>query len=241
MYSNSSELKKIKDCLDGLSSLLKDRLDLERIHRDNEFNRRMSVVLSSFSDIETILLRLEKNILKCETIERGIQKRNNDEDKEIIQEEGQILRREEEIINRENKVDLKALYIFTKIFLDDFTQLIRFIYNWRNIGDRSITQFYSSLKIYTGTDHQILLFKKECFEKIELINNFVTQYRDNGIIHNQSKHKQTTWFINDMRGGVKQVGVKKTGDKQSSVTPIELITMVREFLCLTTKFINHNI
>lgn len=241
MHSNSCELNKIKACLDGLSNLFKNRLDLERIHRDNEFNRRISVVLSSFSDMETISLRLENNILKCETIERSIQKRNNYEDKEVIQEDGQMLRRDKEAINRENKVDLKALYIFTKIFLDDFTQLIRFIYNWRNIGDRSITQFYSSLKIYIGADNQILLFKKECFEKIEVINNFVTQYRDNGIIHNQSKHKQTTWLVNDMRGGIKQVGVKKTGDEQSSITPTELIIIVREFLYSATEFIKRNI
>lgn len=235
METISNELENIKDCLEGLSTKFNERTDLERIHRDNQFNRRLSAVLGSFSDIETLSTRLEKNINTVEEIERQIQKRITKEDKEIIQKDGQKLRKEADKINKQNMVDFKALYAFAKVFLDDYTRLIRFIFNWRDIGDSSVTNFYKSLNEYNGEDQQVILFKEECFNRIKAADVFITQYRDDYIIHNQRKHKETSWFINEMQGDIRFVGGRP------SITPKQLIYVLSGYVCSVAAFIDKNI
>jgi hypothetical protein len=152
MNKMTDELKNINNYLKNISIKFNKRKDLKRIHRDNEFNRRYSVVLSAFSDIESFALRLETNIIKFELIERKIQKRNYCEDKDMIHEDGQKLRREADKINKQNVADFKSLYVFAKIFLDNYTKLITFIFNWRSIDRGSVTGFYHSLNNYNNDD-----------------------------------------------------------------------------------------
>jgi hypothetical protein len=235
MNNISDELEILKNCLKNLSVKFNERKDLERIHRYNLFNRRLSAVLDSFSDVETIAKRLEENISTIENIERKIQKRNSTEDKEIIKDDGQKLRKEGDRINRQNIVDFKALYAFAKIFLDDYTRLIRHIFDWRNIGNSSVTDFYKSLDSYDGEDQQVISFKEDCFNRLKAVDVFITQYRDDYVVHNQRKHKEITWFLNKMQGDIRFIAGRP------SITPKQLIYVVSGYVCCAASFINKNI
>lgn len=228
---------KIKKRISNLNSLIVDEETSKRLNKDNQFNRRISVVLHSLYDSETIAIRLKRNIALVQIVERNIQLRNKKEDKDVISSIGQKLRKEAECINRENFLDLKILHVVIKIFLDDFTELLRFIFNWRDIGDRSITKFYNSLKKYSGTDDNVILFKKNNFDIIEKIINSIVDYRDNGVVHNQQKHKQTIWSINDMRGNIKQVAVLSPGFENSSLNQNDLFKLLFDYLDSSISFI----
>jgi hypothetical protein len=230
------DFDKIKTRLSSLNSLIANKKISERLNKDNQLNSRMSVVLHSLYDIETIAIRLNRNIILVKDINRKIQSRNRDEDKQEIGSIGQQLRKDAECINRENFLDLKTLHIFVKIFLDDFTELMRFIFNWRDIGDRSITKFYNSLKKYSGDDVDIIAFKEKCFFVIEKIIDLIVDHRDHGIVHNQQKHKQSIWSINDMRGNVMQVAVLSPGVERSSLNQHDLLELLFEYLDLSVGF-----
>jgi hypothetical protein len=233
MKKISTQLVEMKDKLQAFSVYINNRKDLERIHNNNTFNKRFSSMLSSFSDFEILGIRLEINIKENETLSEIIQNRNTTEDKNIITDQGQKLRREQDWLMRQNLVDFKSLYIFAKIFLDQYTSMIRYIYNWRYIGDKSITNFSNDLKKYNGNDKTILLFKEKILNKLHAVNIFITEYRDKYIVHNQIKHKQTTeWFLTDMKGGVRFIG-----GERPSITPIELIFVVSGHIVNTLDFI----
>ncbi len=224
-------LKEIYENIRKLESLINTKNDLTRIHKDNVFNRRFSVVLSDFSDLETIGMRLNKNIPEVETLQRIIQKRFKSEDKDRITDEGQRLHQESDKINRENQVDFKCLYIFSKIFLDQYTTLIKLLFNWRGIGDKSITSFYNSLEKYKGEEEQIISFKDSCLKRLKAIDVFVTEYRDQYVVHDQTKHKDTRWFLNDMTGSVRFIGGRP------SITPQELVFVVSNYIKDSVTFI----
>ncbi len=228
---------KMKKRISNLTSLIIDEEDSKRLNKDNQFDRRISVVLHSLYDLETIAIRLKRNIASVQIVERNIQLRNKKEDKDVISSIGQKLRKEAECINRENFLDLKISHVFIKIFLDDFTELLRFIFNWRDIGDRSITKFYNSLKKYSGTDNNVILFKKNNFDIIEKIINSIVDYRDNSVVHNQQKHKQVIWSINDMRGNIKQVDVLSPRVENSSLNQNDLFKLLFDYLDSSISFI----
>ena len=231
------EFNKYRQKLSNLANLKYNSKTLQRLKKDNQLNRRISAVLNSFYDLETIAIRLKRNIALVQVVERNIQLRNKKEDKDVISSIGQKLRKEAECINRENFLDLKILHVVVKIFLDDFTELLRFIFSWRDIGDRSITKFYNSLKKYSGTDDNVILFKKNNFDIIEKIINSIVDYRDNGVVHNQQKHKQTIWSINDMRGNIKQVAVLSPGVENSSLNQNDLFKLLFNYLDSSISFI----
>lgn len=224
-------IKEIHDSLRILESEINGKKDLIRIHKDNVFNRRFSVVLSDFSDFETIGMRLSKNISRVEVLQRSIQKGFEGEDKVIITDEGQRLRQEDNHINSENQVDFKCLYIFSKIFLDQYTVLIRFLFDWRKIGDKSITNFYNSLVKYKGDNKQIISFRDSCLSRLKAVNVFVTEYRDQYVVHDQTKHKDTRWFLNDMKGSIRFIGGRP------SITPQELVFVVSNYITESIKFL----
>lgn len=224
------DLKNINDNLRLFENHIRALGDT-RIHKDNSFNRRFSVVLESFSDVETLALRLQENIKKVEDFNREIQVRNLKEDAVTIFEEGQVLRRELDKIDNNNRVDLKSIHIFTKIFLDHYTSLFKFIFNWPGISDRSITSFNESLKVYSGTNFQVIDFKKSCEGLLEEIFNLITDYRDKSIVHNQTGHKETKWFLTDVNGGVQLIG------KQKSLTPEQVINLTQRYIQSTVNFL----
>jgi len=197
--------------------------NIPRLHKDNSFNRRYSSVLDTFHDIKSVSDRLTNNIPASIEMERKIR-----ESKAIDQE----LCKNAEQIWAQNKSDLRTLYVNSKIFLDHFTNLLRFIFNWRGIGDKSVTNFYNSLEEYSGNDQEVLDFKKNCLKKLKAVDVFITNYRDKKIMHNQSKHKEETeWFVNDMAGGIRFVG-----GGRPSITPQEILYIVREYVDVSNKY-----
>jgi hypothetical protein len=156
-------------------------------------------------------------------IEGQIQKQ-----KEIDQE----LHREASRLTAQNKTDLRTLYVNSKIFLDHYTNLIRFIFNWRGIGDKSVTNFYNSLDRYGGNDKSIIAFKNKCLKKLKAVDVFITEYRDKKVVHNQSKHKETTeCFLNNMNGEIRFLG-----GGRPSITPQEILFIVVEYVDASSNF-----
>ena len=222
------QLKETQSALHIFSTHINSRKDIERLHRGNLFNRRFSAMLSSYDNFETVGSRLERTILQYQILERKIQYEMRD--KRDIPDELQPLMKEANRFGRENQADFKSLYIFAKIFLDEFTALFGFIHNWRGISSGSITSFYNSVTNYTGEDEKVLAFKSICLGRLKAADVFVTQYRDTHIVHDQTEHKETRWFLNDMRGGIRFIGGRP------SVTPIELVFVAAGYVADTIDY-----
>jgi hypothetical protein len=194
-----------------------------KIHKNNIFNKRFSGVLDAFSDLKSVTERIEENIEQSIKIERELQ-----ESKEINQE----LHGKADKLTAQNQTDLKTLYIYSKIFLDEYTNLLKFIFDWRGIGDKSVTSFYKSLKKYKGKDETILGFKECCQGKLQVVDVYITEYRDTKIVHNQQKHKQDTqWFLNNMNGEIRFIG-----GGRPSITPQEILFIVVEYVDDSTRY-----
>jgi len=228
MKNIQDQVDEIHKHLTNLSSSVNDCNDIVRFHTNNLFNRRFSAVLGSFSDLEHVGLRLERTILQYENIERDIRTRL--QGKKEISDDMQSLMRVANRLSGENQADFKSLYVFAKIFLDEYTALLAFVNNWRGISNGSVTKFYNSLSIYDGNDNDILRFKGECLNRLKAVDIFVTQYRDKYIVHDQTKHKETRWFISDMEGGVNFIGGRP------SITPRELMFVVCGYVSTTSVF-----
>jgi len=194
-----------------------------RFHKDNIFNRRFSGVLDSFMDLDTITERLEENI-KSSIEVAGVMGQGQTIDQEA--------HRKFDRLTKHMKADFRALYINSKIFLDDYTSLLRFIFGWRGIGDKSITSFYNDLKNYSGSDASVIAFKEACLRRLKAVDDYITQYRDLAVVHNQQKHKQgTEWFMNNMNGEILFMG-----GNRSSITPQEILFIVVEYVDSSTSF-----
>lgn len=193
-----------------------------RLHKDNAFNKRFSGVLDTFADVKSVTERLTENIQASMKLEGQIQRREDIDQKQ---------HRQASKLTAQNKSDLRTLYVNSKIFLDHYTNLLRFIYNWRGIGDKSVTNFYNSLANYTGNDESVLAFKECCLNKLKAVDVYITEYRDKKIVHNQSKHKEVTeWFLNNMNGEIRFIG-----GGRPSITPQEVLFIVVEYIDASTK------
>lgn len=216
----------IEEVLKYLSSDLNSdivKLHFPRLHKDNAFNKRFSGVLESFADIKSVTERITENIQTSILIERQIQQ-NEDID--------QDLHRKADKLNSQNKTDLKTLYVNTKIFLDEYTHLLSWIFNWRGIENSSITKFYNSLEKYDGDDTNIIQFKDSCFNKMKAVDVFITDYRDKEVVHNGDKHKQKTkWFFNEMNGGIRFIG-----GNRPSITPQDILFITVEYIDCSSHF-----
>lgn len=200
--------RRVTDDLKTISEVMNSEIVKEahpRLHKENVFNRRFSVALSSFGDFKVIAERLHRNI------------------EEMIQDE-KIGGNKHHLVS-ENQTDLKSLYVNAKIFSDDFATLLIFVFNLRGIGDRSITRLFSGLNNYQGDDQNIISFRERHLRPIKAIDTFVTQYRDDEIVHNQKKHKQTIWFVNGMDGNIQFIG-----GGRPSITPQEVAFLISEFV-----------
>lgn len=215
-----------EEALEHFSSELNSdiaKLNFPRLHKDNAFNKRFSGVLSTFADVKSVTERMTDNIQASMKLESLIQK-----NKEIDQEQ----HRAASILSAQNQTDLRTLYVNSKIFLDEYTNLLRFIFNWSGIGDRSVTNFFHSLEKYNGQDKGILAFKECCINKLKAVDVYITGYRDDKVVHNQRRHKQDTeWFLNNMNGEIRFVG-----GGRPSITPQELLFIVIEYVDTSSQF-----
>lgn len=217
------EIEEILKNFSKQAGLILKKDSLKRLDKDNTFNKRFSGILDAFSDIKSVTERITENIQVSIKIESRIQQLN---------EADNSLREQSDKLVSQNKTDLKSIYFYSKVFLDEYTAFLSWIFDWRDIRNSSITEFYKSLGRYKGVNQDILLFKETCFEKIKAIDNHITNYRDKKIVHNGDKHKQDTkWFFNGMNGSIKFIGGGK-----SSITPQEVLFIVVEYIDCTTQF-----
>jgi hypothetical protein len=188
-----------------------------KLSKENVFNRRFSGLLDAFSDVKCVAERLTENIEQLIIIER-----KNRSNEKIDQD---LMKKAHEL-STQNKTDLKNLYVNSKIFLDEYTNLIRFIFDWRGIGNKSVTSFFNDLEKYNGENKDILLFKEKCLGRLRAIKVYITDYRDEKIVHNQQKHKQDTqWFLNNMNGEIRFIG-----GGRPSITPQEVLFIVVNYI-----------
>jgi len=235
MQKLALQTKAIKESLGALAKKINKNKRLERIHRGNVFNKIFSVTLSSLEDVLVLAERLDSHISKSIEIERAIQQRNREEDKDEITEEGQRLRKIVDKLTRANQTDFKALYVFSKIFLDKYTKLFYFLLPWRNVSSRSVTAFFHSLEKYKGEDPLAITFIEKYLNKLESVDIFLTSYRDKFVVHAELDNISGTWFVNEMNGSVRFVH-----PKQPSVTPQELVFVATNYVVLSSKFIIDN-
>jgi hypothetical protein len=236
-----AQLKDIRDSFNFFSKKVNEDKDY-LIHKDNSFNRKFSVILSAFEDIYILGERLRSNIEESIRINGIIQQRNKLEDKDNISSEGQELRKVADGLDRFNRVDFKALYIFSKIFLDQYTDLLSFIFSFETNGIRfrnrygspSVTTLFHSLNSYNGDNKIINDFKNACFKKFKAVNVFLTQYRDEYVVHKNVDSSVGTWFINEMNSGIRFL------TQRPSITPAELIFVVRNCIIESVNFILDN-
>lgn len=226
-------LEKTENLFKRVSLIINERKDLERLHRNNSFNKRYSVVLSSLVDVEVIIIRLQRNLEKLAKISREINKRNQKEDKEVISKEGQGLRKEGGELQKETLVDFRCAYIFLKIFFDKHVSLLRFLFNWRGVGDKSVTNFYNDLNSYNKIDEDVIAFKEKCLDRLKAIDVFITQYRDDYIVHDQTSHKDIARWVIFEGNSMRIFG------KRPSITPKEMVLILANYIYDTTEFIEN--
>lgn len=229
------QIKEIKTSLDSLSKTVNENKNYERVHRGNAFNKNFSIILSSLEDISVFAERLDLNINQSIEVERIIQHRIKKEDKDVITAEGQRLRKVGGKLNRFNQTDFKALYIFSKIFLDRYTKLFCFLLPWRGISSSSITKFFHSLENYNNNDPLAIDFIKKYLKRLKAVDVFLTSYRDKFIVHAEFDNLNGTWFMNHMNGKIQFVHPSRP-----SVAPEEIIFVVKNYIVLSSKFIVDN-
>jgi len=242
--SPKQQIEKTEILLKILSEQANRTKNITWLHKENEFNQRYSIVLSALDNFKLLIERLEYNIKESEKINKIIYKRFEKEDKDKISEKGQKLRKQNRYLTRQNATDFKALYIFSKIFLDEYINLlaymlslkdkrIKFLNNYKN---PSISVLFNSLKNYNGENKIILDFCDECLKKFKAVDIFISQYRNVPIIHSQpERHKETEHTISGMGS------IRFWSDKQQSITPKELVFVVDGLVEYTSKYIINNI
>lgn len=150
MQELGQQIQEVKKSLDLLSKTVNENKDCERVHRGNSFNKNFSVILSSFEDVLVFAERLDLNTEKSVEVERIIQQRMKNEDRDRITEDTQNIFKTADKLTRTNQTDFKALYVFSKIFLDQYTKLLYFLFSWRGIANSSVTAFFSFFRWLSG-------------------------------------------------------------------------------------------
>jgi hypothetical protein len=153
-------------------------------------------------------------------------------------DEVQIEMRKADQFMREVKVDFKALYLFSKIFLDQYAKLLHFINPVDGIRSGTIERFLNSTR--ESTDEFYIQFSKELRDTADHVLDKLIFYRDKKIEHAQILNEDI-WFTNDMRGGIAIQHVdRNNGESISTITPQELLNLVSNFSKTAVKFMINN-
>ena len=214
--------------------------EISRIHKDNMFNKGHSVLLSSFDEINTLANRLGSNIVTWVEQERKVQNmpawKNTKSGK--YPDEVQIEMRKSDQLMREVKVDFKALYLFSKIFLDKYAKFIHYINPANNIKSGTIEKFLNSIKDSKKEFYKE--FIKKLGDTTDQILNKLTFYRNKKIEHAQILNEDI-WFMNDMQGGISIQHVDRdNGENVSTIKPQELLTIIKDFSETASEFLLDN-
>lgn len=214
------------------------KLPNHRVHLDNRFNKLSSVISSFFEDMAVCGERLNLNIKESVKINREIQNSDNFKYGNTIDEDGQKLRRLSNQVDRYNITDLKGLYIFAKIFLDQFIDILilsldiekRGVKFRNQYGNPSISKLFDFLDKYDGNEPNLIEFKEACLKSLNDVDVFITNYRDAHIVHAGLNNITQQWFMNNMDGNI-YIGTSKV-----SVSPDKLLQVVKNCIVETLNF-----
>lgn len=214
--------------------------DILRIHKENMFNKGHSVILSSFDEIKTLSYRLGTNIKNWVEQERKVQKmpawQNTKSGR--YPDEVQVEMKASDQLMKEVKIDFKALYLFSKIFLDQYVKFLHFVNPVYGIKSGTVEKFLNSLKESDNEFYKQL--SQELGETSDQILNKLTFYRSKKIEHTQILNEDT-WFLNDMRGGIAIQHIDRDSKESiSTISPQELLSLVRDFSTKTSAFTLNN-
>jgi len=232
-------LNEIEESVKSFSDFDKTR-EIPRIHNDNMFNKGHSVILSSFDEIKTLSYRLGTNIKNWVEQERKVQKmpawQNTKSGR--YPDEVQVEMKASDQLMKEVKIDFKALYLFSKIFLDQYVKFLHFVNPVDGIKSGTVEKFLNSLKESDNEFYKQL--SQEMGETSDQILNKLTFYRSKKIEHTQILNEDT-WFLNDMRGGIAIQHIDRDSKESiSTISPQELLSLVRDFSTKTSAFTLNN-
>ena len=210
----------------------------ECLWKNNFINKNYSILLSAFTDVEELASRLERDIQASILVEREYQSKpffkKNDP---VIPEEGQILLRKSGALMKSIRTDFKALYIFTKIFIDKYVQYLCFLFPMDEIRSGSVKRHMNSLELYVGQSVFVTGYKDEVIDSLKKLNNTLTFYRDDYIVHSKLEENFDVWLTNDMQGGVKFIHVNRNEKHQiSSLNPKDLLQVCLDFISKSQKY-----
>ena len=139
------ELERIEKAINTFSDYDKDKR-IKRIHNENRLNKNYSIILSSFADLKVLSVRLGENIENLVALEKKIRKMPAYIAVESgrYPEEVQIEMRKSGKLQAEVKVDFKALYLFSKILIDQYTKFLHFINPVDGIKGGAVVSFLNS-------------------------------------------------------------------------------------------------
>jgi hypothetical protein len=235
----NEEIKKIEESIKCFSGFNKEK-KIQRIHKDNMFNKGHSIILSSFDEIKILSNRLGENIEAWVNQESKIQKMPAWQNTKSGQypDKVQVEMKKADRLMKEVKVDFKALYLFSKIFLDKYAKFLHFINPAEGIRSGTVERFLNSLEessdpFYKDLKSSLGSTSNEIIEKL-------TFYRSKKIEHTQISN-EGMWFVNDMRGGIAIHHVDRdNGEEVSTISPRELLNLLGDFSVITSSFFIKN-
>lgn len=233
------EIKQIEESLKSFSEFDKEK-EIPRIHKGNMFNKGHSMLLGSFDETKTLATRLGSNIEAWVEQERKVQRMPAWQNTESGQypDDVQIEMKKADQLMKEVKVDFRALYLFSKIFLDQYAKFLHFVNPVEGIRSGTIERFLNSL------DETQDEFYKDLTNTLGDTSGAVTEkltfYRDKKIEHAPILNEDT-WFINNMRGGIAIHHINRdNGENISTISPQELLNLVAAFSTVTSEFFIKN-
>lgn len=235
MYSQ--KIDQLKQIIKDISNFDKEN-KISRIHKDNMFNKGHSLILKSFSEIEFICNRLSLNIQNSIIQQRLIQNMPTWKNHVagIYPEEVQIELRKSDKLSKEIEVDFKVIYLFSVILLDQYVKFLHFINPADGIKSGTVEKFINTL----DSDKFYKKLKLELGNNTDDILSKLSFYRNKKITHRQILNEDT-WFINDMRGGIKISHVdRKSGQSINTINLHELLEILIIFFEKTSKYFLKN-
>lgn len=216
---------------------------IKRLHLENRFNKNHSIILGGFEDLKVLSRRLDDTIQELVAQESRVQQMPAYKQTKsgLYPAEVQIEMKKCDRLSAEVKVDFKALYLFSKILLDQYVKFLYFVNPIDGVRSGSVASFLNSIENVDSKIH----FYEQLIEKLKITSTHVLDklvfYRDKKIEHSQLLNEDV-WFMNDMRGGITISHVDRNGsDNVSTMKPDELVGLVADFFTITSRFFSENI
>jgi len=236
--------QQMEDAIRKIESTIQAHKD-HPIHTRNHFNRKFSILLSFMGDVQVIIQRLHEQAEEKRLVEREGKKHWPHTKDGVLCDEHQVLMQRSSTLLARNQVDLKSLYIFSKIFFDQYGEFMDYILQVerRGIvirtkngkGDISISSLHGSLERYSGDDEFLKHFKDAIYKRLHALYVYVVEYRNSHVMHSGLDLWSDTWTLSNPDGSTRFL----TG--RSSSTPLELAFVIRNFLKDTSGYICGNI